>query len=416
MVNRDSTRLARLLFFSVVLSWGGAMISAALGGIVMVHLTGKLAYAGVPFVIINLGAAIAAYPAGHLMDRFGRRPVLLGGHVLNTMAFLLGAVAITRANLALFAFGYALASIGTGATYLTRLAAADLYPEAERGRGVALVVFGAVFGAVLGTPFILAAAWFADVVDRDYLMVAWTMVAVLSYLSALVLLGLRPDPQTVALELQAREPALPTSGPRMRPRIAWRPFLSAGAALVFAQASMIMVMASVSAHLDHMGAAPWLIAVTMTAHLVGMFLFTPLMGRLADRWGRVPLLLTSGFLLTGSSLGLILVPLGQAISIVLFVIGVGWSFAFIGASTMIADATHAQARGRATAAVDSVTALLAAGAAVASGWALETGGIERVGGIALALNLLLVAAALVAGLGGFSLSSAKRSVAADSDS
>jgi len=388
----DVGPIARRLTASLAISWAGVQISGALGSVIVVHLSGDLRLAGLPFVIVNLGSALAAYPSGHLMDRVGRVPVLVVGHVVAASGFVVGSYAILQQRLDLFLVGLAIASFGAGATYLTRLAAADLYPAAQRARGLSIVVFGASVGAVLGTPLVALANWLGPRWGQPYYLIAWAMVPILSLASALVVSRIRPDPREVGMVIHARE-ARPgaTGGTR---RVDWTLVILAAAALSLAQGAMACVMSVAGASLEHAGHSANLIGATMTAHLLGMFAFSPLVGWLADRRGRGFVLGMSALLLLAGTGAVAVLGTGPLFAS-LFLVGVGWSFAFIGASAVAADAAGPLHRGRVTAIVDTSTAIVASAGALAAGLALAKGGLFTVGVVALALA---AGVAFVAGL------------------
>lgn len=387
----DVRRPARLLSASLLVSWIGAQVSAALGGVVVLRLTGRLDWVGLPFFVVALASAAAAYPAGHLMDRVGRVPVLVGGHVLAAVGFLGCTIGIVLGSIQWFFVGLIVGAVGAGATYLTRLAAADLYPAAKRGRGLALVVWSASVGAVLGTPLIALTERLAPSDGLPYYAYAFGTIPVLSLVAAVFVAFIRPDPRAIAVEIQANEP---TSAARAGvAKLQLRPFIVAGLVLALAQGAMICVMSIAGPSLDHAEHSATLIGLTLSAHVVGMFFFSPWIGMLADRWGRRPVLFASGALLLLGTAMVAMVPLGILFSVALFLIGVGWSFAFIGATAVIADVVPALRRGRATGVVDVASASSGAMGALAGGWALSAGGLAGVGSIAAALAIALTLAA-----------------------
>jgi MFS family permease len=354
----------------------------------MFHLTGSLAWVGLPAVFFYLGSALASYPAGRLMDRVGRLPVLVGGHVLAALGFLIGSLGVAAGTVPAFLAGHLIASLGAGTTYLTRLAAADLYPASQRARGMSLVVFASSIGALLGVPLLWLVQLTSGTLGQPYYLLAWGSVPFLSLLAAAFVAGIRRDPREVGLEIQAAAGADRAVAPNtLSHHPAVRPLALAGLSLVLAQAAMASLMAIAGASLDHAGHAPTLIGAVMTAHLMGMFFFTPWIGRFADRWGRRASLLVSAVLLSGATLSLAAVPTPEALALLLFVVGIGWSFSFIGATAIIADVTHVLRRGRATGLVDFGAAVGAALAAFGGGWLLSHGGLAAVGTFAAALTI-----------------------------
>jgi MFS family permease len=54
---------------------------------------------------------------------------------------------------------------------------------------------------------------------------------------------------------------------------------------------MVGVMVMTPVHLEHHGAALQVVGLTISLHIAGMYALSPLMGRAADRIGRVPVVL-----------------------------------------------------------------------------------------------------------------------------
>lgn len=395
MLPPDTRRAARLLGLSWAVSWAGVPISGAFGSVIVLELTDDLLLSGVPFFLLYLGSLIAAYPSGHLMDRVGRKPVLIGGHLLAAFGFTVGTFAILLENLWLFFAAQLVASMGASATYLTRLAAADLYPTRERARGLGRLVFYLVFGALAGVPLVRLAQALQARVGESYLVVAWALVPFLSLIAAYLVSRVQPNPKEIAAQVQAQEPVAveSTEGPT---RLPWRILVTAGAALLFAQASMAATMSVAGAALQHTGHSPDYIVFTLTVHIVAMFAFSPLIGILGDHWGRRPLLYLSGAYLVVATVLIRLVPLGDALMVALVAIGIGWSFAFLGSTAIIVDVARVAHRGRITGVVDLGTAVVGGLASLLAGWAVDGGGIQSVGGLALFFAIGVLVAAFLA--------------------
>lgn len=381
-------RSVRLLFLSVALGWIGALVSASLGSVIVLRLTNSPTLSGVPYFIVALGSALSALPAGHFMDRLGRVPVLVAGHFLGAVAFLVGLIGLRLEMFWLFLLGIAISSVAAGSTYLTRLAAADLYPKARRARGVSIVIFGAVAGVLVGTPLLaaiepLAARWGLNVEET-----AWALAAFTSSLAAIVVHRIRPDPRTVAAAIALQEPQ---EAELERNRdVHWPPIIAAALALMFAQAAMVSVMSITGAALTLHGHTTTFITFTMTLHFVGMFLFAPVIGPLGDRYGRRALLVASGVIIAASGLALTRVPLDLPYSIVLFAIGAGWCLAFIGATAAIADHVPVARRGRVIGLVDFASAGAGALGALAAGGVLEKFAVPGVGLFATAAAIVVL--------------------------
>jgi MFS family permease len=97
--------------------------------------------------------------------------------------------------------------------------------------------------------------------------------------------------------------------------------------------------------LGHHGASIDLIGLVISGHIAGMYAFSPLMGRLSDRVGRlsgiglaVGLLACAAFL-AGTAGG----SHGQ-IAVGLFVLGLGWSAGLVSGSALLTDSVPQPAR------------------------------------------------------------------------
>src|SRR5437588_5732582 len=102
-----------------------------------------------------LGGVIALLPVGHVLDRFGRRPVLIGGPLLVAVASVLTALAPVFQLLLLTQF---LTGLGSSAWMVAReIAAVDVVPQDQRGRMMSgfhgMNSVGVAIGPVLGGLF-----------------------------------------------------------------------------------------------------------------------------------------------------------------------------------------------------------------------------------------------------------------------
>ena len=142
-----------------------------------------------------------------------------------------------------------------------------------------------------------------------------------------------------------------------------------------AHAAMVAVMVMTPLHMEHGGAELRVIGIVISVHVLGMFAFSPLVGLLADRVGRPPVLASGGLLLIVSLALCHGAPEGSSWQIFagLFLLGLGWSFATVAASTMITDDSPLDARTDVQGAADLIMGLTAAAAGgiagvVVGGW------------------------------------------------
>ena len=123
---------------------------AAVSSLTFVLVTGVEGLLGLGPAIFLTSAALAAVPAGRAMDRIGRLPVVGGGFLMAAAGCGLTALATNLGSTPLVILGFALTGAASGIALLIRTAAGDMYPPERRARGISYVLFGAVFGAILG--------------------------------------------------------------------------------------------------------------------------------------------------------------------------------------------------------------------------------------------------------------------------
>ena len=129
------------------------------------------------------------------MDRFGRVPVLAAR--LRASAALGCGLAALGSAVELGARSCSRGCVGVGAAsgtaLLARTAAGDMYPPEHRARGIALVLFGAVFGAILG-PVVFSPLLTGRELDGDALAVLWLAAGGFMLVALVLVLCVRPDP------------------------------------------------------------------------------------------------------------------------------------------------------------------------------------------------------------------------------
>jgi len=164
------------------------------------------------------------------------------------------------------------------------------------------------------------------------------------------------------------------------------------AAMVFGQLTMVMLMVITSLHMKGHHHPLTAISLTISAHTVGMFAFSILSGRLADRWGRGPVILIGAGTLAVACLTAPLSPDVLPIAAALFLLGLGWNFCYVGGSSLLADQLSPAERARTQGFNDLLIALVSALGSLGSGVVFATLGYSAmglVGAVAALIPLVL---------------------------
>ncbi|MBO0828908.1 MAG: helix-turn-helix domain-containing protein [Streptosporangiales bacterium] len=94
----------------------------------------------------------------------------------------------------------------------------------------------------------------------------------------------------------------------------------------------------------------------LSLHILGMFALSPVNGRLADRFGQLPVILAGLVVLEAAAALVVLVhAFGTAgLAVALFLVGYGWNLCFVGGSGLLTRNLTAPERTRGEAAVDAL--------------------------------------------------------------
>jgi MFS family permease len=360
---------------------------AAVSSLTFVLVTGIEGLLGLGPAIYLASSGLAALPAGRLMDRVGRIPVVAGGFVLVAVGCVVTALSTRTESVLLVLMGLSMIGAGSGTALLMRAAAGDMYPPERRARGIAWVLFGAVFGAILG-PTVFSPLFAGKDVGADALTVPWLAAAGLALVALAIVLNVRPDPKLIAEQLGRAGgptgPAAPLSELVRRPGV---PTAMAAALASFAVMVSVMNLAGYVVVDQHHHTQQDVFPI-IGAHVLGMFALVLVVGAIIDRVGRTPAL-ASGLVLMGvSCAGMLWGESVLATAVLLFGLGLGWNVSFVAATALLADQTAPAERGKLLGFNDQLSALLGALLALVGGIALEVLGVA-----AMAIGATVIAIA-----------------------
>lgn len=390
-------KITTLLFIAQSLGSAGFIAAFTVNAIVGADLSGQAALAGLPGAAYVFSGAFAALAWGYTMDRIGRRNGLVLGLVVGVVGAGVAAGAVVIRSFLLFLGGLALMGVANAALQLGRFAAAEVHQPSERGRAISNVVLGGTVGAIVGPLAVGPTGQWAQLAGFDELAGPYGVGFSLFAVAAVMLfIGLRPDPRDLGRELARLHPrSVPHRGPaRALPQIVRQPgVIVAMGSVVFAHMVMVMLMAITSLHMKGHGHALTAVSVVITSHTVGMYAFSVLSGRASDRWGRGPVILVGEITVLISCLLAPWSPELIPLSVALFLLGLGWNFAYVGGSALLADQLTPAERARTQGFNDLLLGLASATGSLGSGAVFAVAGygaMAVVGGIASLIPLGLI--------------------------
>lgn len=383
---------------------GSAALSAAVtvGAFVIQDLLGQTTpWNGLASATVTLGTAFMAQLLSRLMLKQGRRIGLMTGYSLALVGGLVAGLGVELQSLTIFLIGLFLFGNGQSANLLSRYAATDLAKPNERGAAMSRILFASTFGAVFGPLLIRPAEEFGkSAFGWNQYTGPWVFSG-LFFLTSLinVALRLKPDPLIVAGGLRSQQKldvnGLVSPGEKVlsflksspRTRLAFY-------GMMISHFTMVAVMTMTPVHLKQHGHET-VSAYIISLHIAGMYAFSPLIGRFSDRSGRLNTMLVGCLVLIAST---VMSALAGSNPIVFFpslwLLGIGWSFGLIGASSLLVDSVPIEYRVRVQGSADVAMSLCGGVAGFSSGFIRKSLGfpwLSMLGTfVVLGLTLLLL--------------------------
>ena len=343
--------------------------SIAAGSLLIASITKSETLAGLASTSAVLGAAALALPLARLTAKGGRRLALSTGFVAGIVGSILAVIGGTQRIVVVMLMGTFLVGAASAAGYQARFAAIDLATNQTRAKQLSIVVWGSTIGAVTGPNLMQPSGNIAEYFGLPRLVGPYMVSATTFTLASIVILMfLRPDPylvansQTIATGKKvSTKQAL--SHIRQNPRA-----LFAIISIAIGHATMISVMVMTPVHMAHVDVTLSIIGLVISIHVLGMYAFSPVVGSLSDRLGRVRVvqlgiaILLLAALIAGSAHADDAYILGVG----LFLLGLGWSCTLIAGSAYLSESVDGEFRASSQGASDLVMNLSgAAGGALA---------------------------------------------------
>ena len=285
-----------------------------------------------PMAIQMAGTMASSIPASIIFARLGRRAGFLmgcAGSILGCLGFALG---IYEASFLIYCLAALPAGLGYGVAQHMRFAAAELVSPAQRPRAIALVMTGPVLAAIIGPEIVKHTK---DMIPGITFLATYFSLMALPMLCA-VLLSFAVLP---AADYQ-RPPPLPLSDILGRPI-----FIVAVVAGMTAFGAMNLLMASAPLQMMLCGYSVNESSDVIRWHVMGMYLPGFATGRLIQRFGAHRVILAGAALLVGCpAINLAFAPFYATFVASMAVLGFGWNFMFVGATSLLAT-SHTTAEG-----------------------------------------------------------------------
>jgi len=325
LTERDQRGNIARLTIAQALAGANSVVVYATGGIVGHALAPDKTLATLPISIFVIGMVVCTLPMGAVARRYGRRIAFLTGTASGVLVGLLAAAAVVLTSFWLFCLATFFGGVYAAVVLSFRFAAVDGVMPQRRARALSFVMAGGVAAGIVGPQLVTLTMhlWMPHMFSATF--VAQAIVAAVS---GLLLAGVRLPKPT----------AMGTNGGRPLSVIVRQPkFVTAVTcgAVSYMLMNFLMTAAPLAMHLQ--GHSQENANLGLQWHVIAMYLPSFITGRLIGRFG-AGWVVATGLALIGVSIA---VGIGGVdvthFWLTLILLGVGWNFGFVGASSLVLE-------------------------------------------------------------------------------
>lgn len=344
------------------------------------------ALATLPLTMFFIGAAVTTIPMSYLMKHAGRRWGFTLGALCAAMGASICAAALYAKSFWLLCGGVLVLGIYFAAGQYYRFAAADVAPADFKSKAISLVLAGGVLGGFIGPE---TSKLTIDRVTGYTYVGPYLSLIVYALLAVLILRWLRIPSLS---ERERREEGRPMAVIVRQPS-----FVVAVLCAMICYSVMTLLMAATPLAMIACRHPFSDAAFVIQWHMVGMFAPSFITGYLIYRFGLVPIMLT------GVALNLVCIAIAVAgIALVnfwlaLLLLGVGWNFMFVGATTLLTEVHTPAERAKVQGLNDAAIFVTLVASSLASGVLFSFQGWQAMN--YYAIPLLVIAGAAILWLG-----------------
>ncbi|MEL7149788.1 MAG: MFS transporter [Pseudomonadota bacterium] len=367
-----------------------------IGGLAGQQLAPHPCFATLPIALIVLGSMLTATPLSSFMQRYGRQAGFFLGAMGGAAGGAMAAWGLVEQSFPLFLFGSLLTGIYMSSQGFFRFAVTDTASDAFKPKAISYVMAAGLVSAVIGPSLVKMTA---NEMVVPFLG-AYLAVVAINVIGAFLFFGLK-IPKPVA----ARDS---TGGRTRRELLADPRILVAIICAMVSYALMNLVMTSTPLAVVGCGFTQNNAADVVTAHVLAMFVPSFFTGHLIVRFGAEKIVATGLVILAGAGAVALAGTELENFFGALILLGLGWNFGFIGATTMLATAHSPEERGRVQGMNDMIVFGCVTLASVSSGGLMNCSGGTAVQGWT-AVNIAMVPFLMLAGFALLWLMFGKRS-------
>ena len=341
LAEKIQQKTIKTLASAQVLNGIGVAGTVAAGSLLVSSITNSETLAGLAQTFSVMGAAALAIPLTKFTNYGGRRLALSIGYFAGFLGSIFAILGGVYRNIYLMLIGTFLVGAASAAGYQARFAAIDLVSNETKARQLSFVVWASTIGAVLGPNLMNPSSKLSLNLGLPALVGPYLISGITLLIATIVIfLFLRPDPY---LTLQNQNKLMKINQKTIKEtfsHIVVNPkALFAILSIAIGHVAMVSVMVMTPVHMAHVDVKLIVIGFVISVHILGMYAFSPLVGTISDKYGKINAIRLGIFILILSMLiaGFANASDSFVLGIGLFLLGLGWSFTLIAGSTFLND-------------------------------------------------------------------------------
>ena len=284
-------------------------------------------FVGFPNAVGVGGAIIGTQIFDKLSQKYSRNRALSNTFLIGGVGGLVLIYSLIIDSFLLLLFGAFVLGIGQSATLQTRYAASFVASESFKATALSLAVWFSVFGSIFGPRLVgeyseIFNKWFGSDLIIGYFIATFGMFLAGISIS---MFSQKDSPlnQKLIVEKSSKISGLDHTA-KLLTRI-----------LVLNHFVMVLIMSATPLHVQDIGETIRLVGAIISYHTLGMFLLSPVLGKLVDKYGNKRFAIIGTLILIVSCIFTLFNTDVLFLKIGLYLLGLGWNFNYIAISSAI---------------------------------------------------------------------------------
>ena len=284
---------------------------------------------GFPNAVGVAGAVIGTQMFDSMSQKFSKNRALSNTFLIGSLGGLVQISSLIIDSFYLLLIGAFILGIGQSAALQTRYVASFVASESFKATALSLAVWFSVFGSIFGPRLVGEySAVFENWLGSD-LIVGYFIATFGMFLAGLsVLLFSQKDSalnKKLVIEKSLKLSELDSTA-RLLTKI-----------LVLNHFVMVLIMSATPLHVKDIGETIKLVGTIISYHTLGMFLLSPILGKLVDKYGSKLFAIIGSLILILSCVVSLFNTNILFLKIGLYLLGLGWNFTYIAISSAISN-------------------------------------------------------------------------------